>query len=385
MNKKLLTPLLLAAALLPAVRAEETEDHHECTSWVVMSDLTGGKTVLLHKNRDSKASWKTNLFVVKAEGGKRAWIGISNGPQKYPSANTGVNDCGVAISMNNGDQTDAQPGPPSSKGGLGTPTIAKEALENCATAEEAVKFLHELVKAKKYSHGKYGSIWVVADPNRAFIVENDTVRFAAHEVRSGFGIRANGWQFPEMMIYSQYAPKTLANFVRREFSVRRSLFADGTKYNEPVTVEKVNAASRVDSIPEDTKCPPVCGGKTRSGCTIAIDREYPGVLSTLYAAFGHPRYTVYLPVPFVLDKIPVELTDDSFSTAVYARSDNKRELLPQDKLAEFERELNKRQEEAVEQARAVLKKGGSKADAAKILNAAFQKNWEAVKKLSAGK
>ena len=124
---------------------------------------------------------------------------------------------------------------------------------------------------------------------------------------------------------------------------------------------------------------------TRSGCTVVIDREYPGVLTTLYAAFGHPRYTVYVPVPFVLDGIPVELTDDSFSNGVYARSDKKTELLPQDKLAEFERELNKRQEEAVEQARAVLKKGGSKAEAAKILNEAFRQNWEAVKKLSAGK
>ena len=383
MKKKMLFTLLLGAALIPALPAAETEDNHECTSWVVMSDLTGGKSVLLHKNRDSKASWKTNLFVVKAEGGKHAWIGISNGPQKYPSANTGVNDCGVAIAMNNGDESDAPPGP--AKGGLGTPTMAKEALENCATAEEAVKFLHEVVKAKKYSHGKYGSIWVVADPNRAFIIENDTVRFVAHEVRSGFGIRANGWHFPEMTIYSYYAPKRLTNYARREFSVRRALFADGTKYNEPVTVEKMNAASRVDSIPEDPKCPPVCGKMTRSGCTVVIDREYPGVLTTLYAAFGHPRYTVYVPVPFVLDGIPVELTDDSFSNGVYARSDKKTELLPQDKLAEFERELNKRQEEAVEQARAVLKKGGSKAEAAKILNEAFRQNWEAVKKLSAGK
>ena len=383
MKKKMLFTLLLGAALIPMLPAAETEDdNHECTSWVVMSDLTGGKTVLIHKNRDSKTPWKTNLFRVAAPG-KHAWIGISNGPQKYPSSNGGVNDCGVAIVMNNGDKNDAK-SVTAKQGGLSTPGMAKEALENAATAEEAVKFLHELVKTKKYSHNDYGSIWIVADPNCAFIIENSAAHFAAHGFKSGFGVRANGWHFPEMTLYSKYQPKTLVNYVRREFSVRQSLFADGTKYNEPVTVEKMNLASRVNTIPDDPKCPPVCGRMTRSGCTVSIDREYP-VLSTLYAAFGHPRYTVYLPIPLLLDKIPVELTDDSFSTAILDRSEAKRELLPQDKLAEFERGLNRRQAEAVEKARAVLKKGGSKEEAAKILNAAFRENWEAVKKLSAGK
>ena len=383
MKKKMLFTLLLGAALIPALPAAETEDNHECTSWVVMSDLTGGKTVLIHKNRDSKTPWKTNLFRV-SEPGKHAWIGISNGPQKYPSSNSGVNDCGVAIVMNNGDKNDAK-STPAKEGGLSTPGMAKEALENCATAEEAVKFLHELVKAKKYSHNDYGSIWIVTDPNRAFIIENSAAHFAAHEFNSGFGVRANGWHFPEMTLYSKYQPKTLVNYVRREFSVRQSLFADGTKYNEPVTVEKMNLASRVNTIPDDPKCPPVCGRMTRSGCTIAIDREYPGVLTTLYAAFGHPRYTVYLPIPFLPDTIPAELTDDSFSKAILDRSEAKRELLPQDKLIEFERGLNQRQAEAVEKARAVLKKGGKPDEARKILMEAFRLNWEAVKKLSAGK
>ena len=54
-----------------------------------------------------------------------------------------------------------------------------------------------------------------------------------------------------------------------------------------------------------------------------------------------------------------ELTSGKFSDAVFARFNAGRELLPQDKLAEFERVLNQRHDEALEKARAVLKKGGS--------------------------
>ena len=380
MNKKLLAILLLGAAVIPAFPAVEEEDNHECTSWVVMPDLTGGKTMLLHKNRDSMRLPRTNLFRV-AQPGKHAWIGISSGPQTAPSSNAGVNDCGVSIVMNNGDRTDVS----SPLKGCSTPGMAMLALENCSTAAEAVEYIRGMVKAKKYSHGKNGSIWIVCDPNKAFIIENDAARFAAHEVKSGFGVRANGWHFPEMVIYSTLPQDRLTRYARREFSVRSTLFAEGSKYKEPVTIERMNAPSRVDAIPGEPKCPPVCGSKTVSGATIAIDREFPGVLTTLYAAFGHPRFTVYLPIPFTIDQVPPELQDNSFSEAIFARYDAKRELLPQDKIVEFERELNKRQEEAIEKARAILKKGGTKEEAAKILNEVFRQNWEAVKKLSAGK
>ena len=33
---------------------KKTPSPHECTSWIIMPDLTGGKQMILHKNRDSK-------------------------------------------------------------------------------------------------------------------------------------------------------------------------------------------------------------------------------------------------------------------------------------------------------------------------------------------
>ena len=372
---------LLAVAGMFTVSGNEKlseEWNHECTSWIVMPDLTGGKQVLLHKNRDS-TSRKIGLHK-HSPAGKYTWLSVSNVPKL--TSNMGLNEKGVAAVMNSGDSTDAVSKPSS----WSTPAMAREILENSASAEAAVKALHELVKAKKCSHGGCGNIWIIADADSAFIVEHDALRFAAHKITSGFAIRANCFHFPEMVIYSKWRPKSVASITRREYNVREHLFGNGSQYNEPVTVEKMNAASRINQIPDASpECYPLCGNITNSAATIVIDREFPGALSSIYAAFGPPRHTVYLPIPFLLDKIPSELANAAFSDAVFARFDAKRELLPQDKLAEFESTLNKRHADAVEKARAILKKGGSKTEAAKILCEAFRLNWEAARKLSEGK
>ena len=114
-----------------------------------------------------------------------------------------------------------------------------------------------------------------------------------------------------------------------------------------------------------------------------IDCEFPEVLSTLVAACGPPRHTAYLPIPFLLDEFPQELAEGTFCDAVFARAKEKRELLPQEKLVEFERALRKRHEEAVEKGRKILKSGGSVAEVKKLLAEAFLQNWEDLRKLSA--
>ncbi|MBQ9338561.1 MAG: hypothetical protein IJS14_14820 [Lentisphaeria bacterium] len=380
MKKKLLT-LLAAAVLLPVMAVPlpsdaEEEEQHECTSWIVMPNLTGGKYMMLHKNRDSIKSRQLHLLKAHPEG-KYAWISISN--RNSNAAYAGINVKGLAVAMNSGDQTEFY----SDKNGLYTPYLCRDALENCATAEEAVRYLHKvIIEDRNYQHQDKGSMWFIIDGKKAFIIEHDAVHFGAHEVKTNFAIRANAWHFPEMIMYSKRTMTTLVNHHRREFAVRRSMFADGTKYKEPVDHEKIAVASRIDLIPEDPKCPPLCNKSTNCASTLRIDCEYPETLSTMYAAFGPPRYTPYLPVPYILEDFPKELTEGTFCDAVFARYDAKRELLPQDKLVEFERELYKRHDEATEKARAVLKKGGSVEEVKKILGEAFRKNWEAVKKLS---
>lgn len=356
-----------------------TDSDHECTSWIVTPDLTGGKTMLLHKNRDAD-SVRICLRHGTGKNGEE-WISVSdlNG-----GVNMGLNSKGVAVAMNSGDPSD---GFFSRSGRMGTTAIAERIMKECSTAAESVEYLKKIVREKKYYHGKKGSIWFIADARESYVAEHDALRFAVHLVAGGFALRANSWYYPEMVMYSQWPVDVMINHRRRELAVRNSLFDFGTAYKKAVTVEKIAAASRVDTLPEDPKCYPPCGSRTNSAATIEIDCEYPEFLSTIYASFGPPRYTSYLPVPGLLerDKIPEELMTLAFSSAVFARRDAGKELLPQDELARFERKMNKRHSAAVEAARKKLKAGGTKADAAKLLTAAFLRNWEDLRKLSAGK
>ena len=351
------------------------DEDHECTSWLVMPDLTGGKKLLLHKNRDSKARNICLRWGTGTEG--REWIAVAD---YKAGVNMGLNSKGVAVVMNSGDPCDGV----SDYKGHTTPVIAQIIVAQCSTAAEGVKCVENIFREKKYSHGKYGSIWFISDIRESYVIEQDALRFAVHPVKSGFAIRANAWHYPEMVMYSQRTPEVLIKHYRREAAVRQCLFGNGTRYKEPVTVEKIAEASRINVFPEDPKCYPLCGSRTNSAATIELDAEYPELLSCIYGVFGPPRYSAYLPVPLLLDrsKIPAELAKVTFCAAVFARWEKQFDLLPQDKLAAFEAGLNKRHAEAVEAARKKLKAGGTRADAAKILTDAFLQNWEALWKLS---
>ena len=345
----------------------QARDRHECTSWVVLPGLTEGRSVMLHKNRDSNVV--KLKFYRRSPRGKNSWMAL--GDAGRVTANMGLNDKGVAIVMNCGDPADG----PSAGPGASTPVIAKTALEECSTAAEAVKKIAEFVETKRYHHGKRGSIWFVADAREAWIAENDGLRFAAHKVEGDFDVRANAWHFPEMIPFSQQTPEGLVNYSRREFAVRDHLFARGTKYARPVTVELISAASRIPVLPEAPASYPLCGSRTNSAATIAVDCEFPGSLSTMYIAFGPPRYTLYLPVPFLLKTIPEALTGGRFSDAVFERKAAGAEL-PEKQRDALEKKMNSRHHAAVEKARKLLRKGGDQEKVAALLSEAFRENWK---------
>ena len=342
-------------------------DRHECTSWIVLPGLTEGKSIMLHKNRDADAV--KLKFYREALPGKIGWMALGNAERV--SANMGINDKGVAVVMNSGDPSDGT----SETTGFFTPEIAKIALEESATAAEAVEKIPEIVETKRYRHGKKGSIWFAADAREAWIIENDAIRFAAHKVDGSFDIRANTWHFTEMIPFTQLPPERQTNYYRREFAVRQRLFAGGTKYAGPVTVEMIADASRIAVIPEDPACYPLCGNRTNSAVTIVVDCEFAESLSAMYVAFGPPRYTVYLPLPCLLKEIPEALTSGRFSDAVFARRDTGVEL-PEKERSSLERKMNQRHRDAVEKARSILLAGGGKEEAANLLSEAFRENWK---------
>lgn len=338
---------------------------HECTSWVVMPDLTNGRTLIVHKNRDSKA--KKLVAQQRAVKGRHAWIGMGNFGNL--GTNMGMNDRALVVIMNSGDRTLEN-----SDAGIGTTEMARIILENCATAAEAVQMLEKMITQKVYTHGKSGSIWFIADKDNAFIAENNAEHIAVKAVHSGFAIRANSWDFPEMLPFSIAKPGDIVGNNRREYAVRNLLFNKYQAVSKGVTPEMMAEASRIKEIPEDKKCYPLCGKLTNSAATFVIDQEFPLELSYAVMAFGCPAYTLYLPVPLKVERFPDELLDGRIPNAAMVRWANKKPLMSEEQTVALEGKLNACHRKALAEARRVLRKKRDRKQAAALLNKAFQEN-----------
>ena len=295
---------------------KKTPAPHECTSWIIMPDLTKGKQIILHKNRDSSSRFLAGLQ--RSVPGKFSWIGHGN----YGSsgANCGINSKGLAVAMNSGDRTREN-----NVSGLNTTLIARILLEECADAPSAVKLLEKMVKKGAYVHGKSGSMWFIADSKTAYVVEHNAKYLHAQALKSGLAVRGNAWHFPEMIVHSQQKHKDLVINNRRVYTVREKLIHKAFHKRGEVQVEDCIAASRITRFPEDPKCYPLCGKLTNAASSFVIDREFPEDLSYTAFAFGPPRHTVYIPVPVTLKKYPDELLSGRFCNEIFKRFESKKE------------------------------------------------------------
>lgn len=338
---------------------------HECTSWIIMPDLTASNTLILHKNRDSSA--KRLIAQQRAVKGKYSWIGMGN--LGGSGTNMGMNEKALTVAMNSGDRTREN-----SETGLDTVMLCRILLENCATAREASKMLVSMIQEKVYKHGKSGSIWFIADAENAFVAENNARYITVKPVYSGLAIRANSWDFPEMIPYSIAKPNDIVGNNRREYAVRDYFFNQNDAVNKGVTPEMAAAASRIRSFPEDTKCYPLCGKLTNSAATFVIDQEFPELLSYAVFAFGPPNHTLYLPVPLVVERFPDELLNGSNPDAAFARFNGKKPWKSDADVLSVEQKLNIRHRKALAAARRVMRSKNDVKAARALLNAAFKEN-----------
>ena len=369
-------PAQAAPVVKTPAAASGREEYHECTSWTAMSDLTGGKTIFVHKNRDSKLSEVTLLR--RAVPGKHAWIG--NGPKNGFNPTQGVNDRGVVVLMNSGDPVAEAD---SSQNGMGTPLLCRILLEESGSAEDAVELLKKIVRDRGYSHAESGSIWFFADSKNVFIVENNARNIVAKTVNRGFDIRANAFHYPEMQKFSTRDFKSLLGQFRREFAVRDFLLNRQWRNNGIITAEDLAASSRINTFPDNGNTYTPCGSRTVTGVTFAIDVEFPETLTTMYSAFGPPRSSCFIPVPVTIREVPEEIKNGSFSRRSLDLHGKKLPLLPEKELSALEARLRQRHAEAVEKVRKMLRTSrvhSTHEDAAKILNDAFDANWQDIKK-----
>lgn len=347
-----------------------TPPPHECTSWVVFPELTGGK-MMLHKNRDSKS--RHLMAIQRHVPGKYAWLGLADFGTL--SVNSGMNSCGLAVVMNSGDKTAEN-----SSAGFHTPQIARILLEECRNADEAVALLQKIIAEKAYCHGKKGSIWFIADPRTAYVAENNAQRIAVHKIPGGFSIRANTWHLPEMLPYSHNTPKDVAGNAYREYAVRKTLLHDRYQKDGIITHADMARASRIEKIPEAPEVYPLCGNNTNAAATFVIDTEFPEDLSYAVFTFGPPAYAHFVPVPLTLKKMPDEVLSGAYFKTAFAKFRAKAER-DYPALQKVEAQIEVIRADAETRAREILRRGGAdaKAQAAAILETAFRKIWEIVK------
>ena len=92
-----MAPMIAGLAVAAAPAADELD--HECTSWMVFSDLTKNNTNILHKNRD--AVKYRNLRVLRNKpGAAHRWIGLGNDSNVC----MGMTASGLAAVMNSGER-----------------------------------------------------------------------------------------------------------------------------------------------------------------------------------------------------------------------------------------------------------------------------------------
>ena len=350
---------------------DDPELEHECTSWMVFNDLTKNNTNILHKNRDSKVV--DVAVLLSPANSKRKWIALGSG-----SCNMAINASGLAGVMNSGEICS---NPTVDETKKHTPKMMQAIMESCDTAEQAVKELKKLVDAGDYYHSNRGSIFFLMDTKEGYICEFTIDSFTVQPYKSGYAVRANIWQNPGMQFYSR-------NTIKRHLdsSARAHVAFDGLNQmldkNGKITLSGIFELSRHYDMPESSKEKrSVCFKNTCSTSSLELDLQYPDVLSTGYFTIGHPRNTIYVPVPVCAEKVLPSMADYSWSKVACKRLAELGFGAPiPEEWANFESNAMAEYAKAKDEARKLLD-AGKRDEAVKLLNETAYKIWCGAEKL----
>lgn len=366
MKKRFFTGIISAVLFMAGASLEV----QACTSWMIFSDFTKNNTNILHKNRDSTI--RIISVTLSKKSAARKWVALGS-DRNGNGANMGINSSGLAGVMNSGERCIDHSTDKTKKG---TPAILRVILESCDTAAQAVEKLKEIMKAGDYWHKKSGSIFFFCDKNEGYVCEMTAKDCSAQKYTRGYTVRANIWQNPNMYERSRNNLKTYMNSSARAFMAISGLNQIYDKYKK-IPLEDIFALSRHYLMPEDSQQKrSLCFKYTNSTASLEIDRQYPGILSTLYVTIGHPRHTLYIPVPVCTEKLLPAMADFSWSKKVWERFDKlKLEAPIPAEWTKFEKDALAKYAASKEEARKLLMKG-KKAEAAKVLNTTAMSIWK---------
>ena len=346
-----------------------------CTSWVLRPEVTESGMMIVQKVLDNPQSPLDADMRIAPNGWRWIRIGRHNGPSMA------MNERGVAITANCGDRNGDEP----SRKGRHTFysfELLWHVVRNCATAEEGVAELRHIGRNRLFRMPgkmpvKYGSILLVADAKRAFVVEIGDGYCEAVEVASGIHVVANAWRIPGGEAVSVSNGQDVRGNRAREVCAVKALQAGqvGGKY----TVRGCFDASRRIRGPKYMDRYPFVPGKASnmslmSGC-FEIDPEFPAYLSCAYTSLGPQRHTVYLPVPMAVRQLPDKMRDGRWAQMAFAHQEAfGAEHGDLQKFTELEDKFLREFNAARDRARQLLRAGKTD-EAVRLLNDTFERQY----------
>ena len=334
------------------------------TSWIVRSRESASGMTLLHGCREAKTQLELGMRYETPEKDRNIKFRHLRIGDRGGFTFAALNERGLAIVFTGGDPTD-DPRPPKDlsnvTGNFGTVNMAGK----CASAPEAVKWLRaEFAKGRICGN----LIFLIADTQRAFAVECTNRHFASWELPHAFCVYANCWKLPGMDDASVGTAERAARNYQREWTARE-LLRQALETQGAISVRDSLAISRADAADmNDPKFDKARGPRklftapynraSVDSYLFELDSEFPEVLSTVYAAWGPQRHTVYLPIPLgAADALPEGLFSEAWVGSAVRRRDAAKNDAPIDpQMLEFENRQLLEFTKAREAARILLQK-----------------------------
>ena len=342
------------------------------TEWMILPKGSTSGLMTMHVTRDltknSKPAPKLIYDARKQYGGKYKFLRICN--NQYCIA--GINEKGLGVIFTGGDPT-SDKNPPKSNQNLTPHNATVIMLRRFATAEQAVKYMHEGFRKRQIVGS---AIYLVADPYRAFVVECSPRHFASWELPHAFCVYTHCWKLPGMDDGSiGNADRAQWNY-QREWAAREFLRQAMEKNHRMIPLAESMAVSRLAA--HETGKKTVLNGPSNTTSFVAytfeLDPEYSDYLSTVYVAFGPPRHTIYLPVPFIAaDKLPTDLLNQqTVEAAIKRRNEAAKDAAVDPELVKFQDKILADFAKARSKARQMLRSDRWK-DAEKLLRETMEK------------
>ena len=337
-----------------------------CTTWVIHSSAMKTGRMTVNKCRDLDPG-KVRLYICKSPRGWR-WISLAD------VSSYGMNEKGVVVTCNDGDAMTVHH-PRGERAQLSSYRLLRQVLDECDNALDGATMIRDHGRnCRRPSYWEHGATLLVADPQRAFIVDVGPGYGEMREITSGMIVYSNKMHLPGNEFITNGKLGGFVSDRSREANTRKVM--NQYREDDKFTLRGIVRASRAKCGKEHKDKHPF-RSNTQGDTCFEIDPEFPAQLTTAYTAVGPQRHTVFLPLPMALRELPEPLRNGKWSERALAFRQKAGDEHPNvEALYEFEAKLFAEYEAVREEARAMLRAGKTR-EAEDLLNACFARQFKA--------